>query len=334
MWTMAKTGILILTVVTFIFNQRVCEAEIAHTPRMNNVPYSEVVKPYHDLYGVSAINKCVWLSGYNGLIAHSCDGGKSWEKQKSGVKVPLFDVYFIDPLCGWCVGDKGTILKTMDGGKKWESQESPTTVELMKVFFKDHNVGFILGNEVVLSTTNSGRSWEIKISGIENIFYDIHFVDSVGYIVGEFGKVFKTTDSGETWVAMGPVDKEEARSMFSTYFRSPEEGFAVGMGTSIYYTNDGAKSWRKIETKAAYTLLKVFPLGEEYFFAGLRGSFFAGSIHTSNEAVINYKNISIPDVTVWICDLDFADKGRGFAIGGNGLLLKTTDAGKNWSVVK
>ena len=55
------------------------------------------------------------------VIAHTTDGGVTWQPQQSGVYHPLRAVRFVDHQTGWCVGENGIILHTESGGKTWGS---------------------------------------------------------------------------------------------------------------------------------------------------------------------------------------------------------------------
>ncbi|MFM7150608.1 MAG: WD40/YVTN/BNR-like repeat-containing protein, partial [Gemmataceae bacterium] len=65
-----------------------------------------------------------WSVGDDGVIWHTIDGGKNWERQPSGVRASLRSVHFIDPFVGWIAGREelpgggscGVVLYTRDGG--------------------------------------------------------------------------------------------------------------------------------------------------------------------------------------------------------------------------
>src|SRR4029453_7158398 len=67
-----------------------------------------------------------WAVGDDGVIWHSIDGGKTWERQKSGTRASLRGVHFQTPYTGWAVGRldaprggaAGVMLKHPRGGLK------------------------------------------------------------------------------------------------------------------------------------------------------------------------------------------------------------------------
>src|SRR5437588_11785623 len=70
-----------------------------------------------------------WAVGDDGVVLHSIDGGKSWERQPTGVRASLRSVHFLNPFTGWIAGREelhhgagstGILLVTRDGGLKWQ----------------------------------------------------------------------------------------------------------------------------------------------------------------------------------------------------------------------
>src|SRR5690349_3313808 len=45
-----------------------------------------------------------WAVGEDGIIWHTIDGGKNWERQSSGVRASLRSLHFFNPFTGWVVG--------------------------------------------------------------------------------------------------------------------------------------------------------------------------------------------------------------------------------------
>src|SRR5204863_892715 len=71
-----------------------------------------------------------WAVGDEGVVWHTIDGGKTWERQPTGVRASLRSVHFLLPYqgVGWIAGREelpqggsvGVLLYTSDGGTKWK----------------------------------------------------------------------------------------------------------------------------------------------------------------------------------------------------------------------
>ena len=45
-----------------------------------------------------------WAAGDDGVVWHTIDGGKAWERQPTGVRASLRSVHFLTPYTGWVAG--------------------------------------------------------------------------------------------------------------------------------------------------------------------------------------------------------------------------------------
>lgn len=126
--------------------------------------------------GIGGVGDLVWAVGGEGMIAHSDDGGISWERQDEGKKNgPQYGgITVVDWDHIWAVGDDGTgmvpyINHTSDGGLSWERQ----------------GVGAF--NEDVTA------------------FIDVHAISKdYCWVVGTASSAYATEDGGKTWKQMMP----------------------------------------------------------------------------------------------------------------------------------
>jgi photosystem II stability/assembly factor-like uncharacterized protein len=103
--------------------------------------------------------------------AYSSDAGQSWDVREGMPN--CVRMHWLDTLEGWAVGLE---------------PDSLTSVH---------------GNDIILHTTNGGRSWTEQVRRrIDRPYglFDIDFIDrSNGVAVGSLGKILRTRDGGETW---------------------------------------------------------------------------------------------------------------------------------------
>src|SRR4051794_39224134 len=113
-----------------------------------------------------------WACGDDGAVWHSIDGGKTWERQKTGTRASLRGLHFVTPYTGWAVGridtpagSVGVMLKTTDGGIQWEEVGSNIMPGLHAVRFLDDKYGFVCGDSSpafpsgMLFTSDGGVKW-------------------------------------------------------------------------------------------------------------------------------------------------------------------------------
>ncbi|RKU25459.1 hypothetical protein C6499_14840 [Candidatus Poribacteria bacterium] len=83
--------------------------------------------------------------GIDGLILHTADGGKTWQRQESHTGNFLDDVFFTSATEGWIVGKEGLVLHTKDGGQNWRPQRTDTRTDLKAIYVSSANSGWVVG---------------------------------------------------------------------------------------------------------------------------------------------------------------------------------------------
>src|SRR5579883_3309856 len=116
-----------------------------------------------------------WAVGDVGVIWHTIDGGRTWERQPSGVRASLRGLHFLNPYTAWVVGREelphgggstGVLLFTADGGLTWHSAGEYALPGLNAVRFLDNRTGYVAGDGTdqfptgIFTTTDSGRTWK------------------------------------------------------------------------------------------------------------------------------------------------------------------------------
>jgi len=123
------------------------------------------------LYSVYFLDKNRgWISGMDGILITTMDGGKTWTKVANPAEageVTLFSVQF-EGQTGWAVGQKGTFVMTTDGGSTWQDKSELTNTKfwLRAMNFCKNGTGIAVGSRgTILKSTDFGKNWTM-LSGI------------------------------------------------------------------------------------------------------------------------------------------------------------------------
>lgn len=187
-----------------------------------------------------------WISGHGGVILHSGDGGRTWTLQKSGVRQPLENLYFLDADHGWAVGWVGTIVRTTNGGHHWE----PVPVKrdmmwsLSSVYFRDRQNGWAVGFAgQILRSRDGGVTWEAQESPVKVWLNSVMFDRwGRGWIAADT-HLLRSEDGGDTWQAEATQD----RMFLSWLTRTDDALWAVGQFGVLKQSPDGL-AWRQVRT--------------------------------------------------------------------------------------
>lgn len=137
------------------------------------------------------------------------DGGATWLSVSLGVGNTVFDVEMATPAIGWICGTAPLFQKTIDGGASWSQVPGVAVEGLLGVSAISANDAWVVGQRGFVSRTINGTDWNNQASVPAFFLTGVKFVNalegwasgSVGSIEVHSGAIFRTTDSGTTWVS-------------------------------------------------------------------------------------------------------------------------------------
>jgi fibro-slime domain-containing protein len=217
-----------------------------------------------------------------------------WHSMESDVPEKLLDVDFVQPNIGYAIGAGGRLIKTVNGGQTWVTIPAVSAVELRAIDFVTESRGFIArADGRMLETADGGATWLAPNAAAIGGLWDVQC--PVDDTV-----VFAIADGGRVmrrtlagWVARASVPGKELRSVHFPVDNS--RGCAVGLAGAIVTTTNG----------------------------------FAGN-------VTGWTIINAPANPAGANDLfgvHFLNNNLGYAVGANGMILKTTTGGASWTVL-
>jgi photosystem II stability/assembly factor-like uncharacterized protein len=267
-------------------------------------------------------------------VLRTIDGGKTWET----VRMEMHDgegLYAVavsaDRMVA--VGDNDYRARST---RPWDASSTPEDLysqdylnihyRFEDVFFPDASNGWAVGSrtygpdiwgQVIFHTGNGGLTWEKQFERSPDTTFPLLFSNyrldkafftdaSNGWAVGNTsmfygagwsneGSVYHTTDGGLHWTQQGTA--LGSTELFSVQFLDGRRGWAVNNGTptvEFARTDDAGDNWRWIDTGV------MKPLG------------------------IGYATV--------MGDVCFTDSLHGYATGGLGGFIRTTDGGASWDV--
>ncbi len=310
-------------------------------------------------------NQYGWVAGgnTNGVIFRTTNSGKSWVRGTTPPDgLPLISLQFFGRDTGFSASQNNMILKTTDGGRTWVKRRVNYNY-LGATFFLNSNTGFVVGNafyatsnggdtwdkrgdqsgqfcgiyfrdtlngwlaephEGLLATTDGGRSWESKTSSVITLS-SVTFVDpGHGFAWGGSGQ-YSSVDSGMTWAR-----SIDTLSFGNGQMLSPTLGFnAAGFG-SLFRTTDGGASWANLCSKVTSVVVSGIALRSQNEIWAAGGSNLSGGellVSTDRGTSWSKKVVHFPQ---WLRDIAFTDSLTGWAVGGQGSIVTSTNGGDLW----
>lgn len=269
------------------------------------------------LRGLSVVdNNIVWVSGSQGKVGKSIDGGKTWEwisvKEYKNCEFRDIEAFSKDVAIIMSVAEPAYILKTIDGGKSWKMVYENKTkgMFLDAMDFYDEKNGIVVGDPIggyffIVQTQDAGNTWEefawpsgtSKADSTEACFAssgtNIRMVDKHHYAIVT-GGVYSNLITGQMKTKLPILQGTTSTGANSIAIKDSLNYIVVGgdftnveAGTNCVITSDGGKTWIFPEkSPEGYKSCVEYLYGDTWICCGLTG------VDISNDNGKTWKQIS------------------------------------------
>jgi photosystem II stability/assembly factor-like uncharacterized protein/subtilisin-like proprotein convertase family protein len=235
-----------------------------------------------------------WISGMQGLVINTTDGGATWQSHPTSTTNQLFCIDVVANGDYRACGYTGTIVRSSDGGTSWVKEHEQTFLYLYNVDTKGiggpaYAVG---GQGTILETLDGGTTWNQRVSGTYTYLNDVCFqaLFHAVYVTGWYGIILRKEDQPDAEFEV--MNETPLHFMQGMDFINESQGWAVGweeisdgiVEGVIMHTADGGDNW---EVQA------ILPDG--------------------------------------MLAVDFINESEGWAVGNDGLIKHTVNGGQNWA---
>jgi len=136
--------------------------------------------------------------------------------------------------------------------------------ELRDIEYTPNRSLYAVGYGLIMKSIDEGASWDVSnVTG--DFFRGVDFPsNNIGYVVGEYGSVYKTTDVGTQWKQVRTGNSLFAspnKRFMDIAFWTDEVGFIVGTNNMVWRTTNGGKTWKKLtdlEGWGDYRTIRIF----------------------------------------------------------------------------
>ncbi|TYH25847.1 hypothetical protein E1A91_A03G182000v1 [Gossypium mustelinum] len=271
--------------------------------------------------------------------------------------VVLLDIAFVpdDLNHGFLLGTRQTILETKDGGNTWTQRSIPSAEDedfnyrFNSISFKGKE-GWIVGKPaILLYTSDAGESWE-RIPLSAQLPGDMVYIKATGEksaeMVTDQGAIYVTSNRGYNWraavqetvsatlnrtVSSGISGASYYTGTFNTVNRSPDGRYvAVSSRGNFYLTwEPGQPFWQPHNRAIARRIQNMGWRADGGLWLLVRG----GGLFLSKGTGISedFEEVPVQSRGFGILDVGYRSEEEAWAAGGSGILLRTTNGGKNWT---
>ncbi|MBN0986517.1 WD40/YVTN/BNR-like repeat-containing protein [Amphritea pacifica] len=224
-----------------------------------------------------------WLTGHDGLLAATDDGGVNWHLLLDGNQINQLRLQRLQQKMAELQAqldvqpDNAQLAEQLDN-VSWQAGDAAAAVDdgagvpLLDIWFSDSQRGFALGGYgLLLKTEDGGDSWAYwgdRLDNPDNFHLNAMKADHRGYlyIVGEAGLLFRSEDGGDHWQR---IETPYDGSFFGiTEFNS--QLYLMGLRGHLFRSADGLE-WLPVETGHAATLVSAVTEAQQLVLLGQGG---------------------------------------------------------------
>ena len=274
--------------------------------------------------------------------------------------VGLNDVFFFDDQHGWMVGEWGFTWWTEDGGSTWTPGTILGDVQFEDVYFDPESaelseeqegmleaVAQVLGDRDYLRVKIEGFLTKREYGIAEETFLADDRADAIKIFLEDQElnpdrlRVENRTPFDEEVVDMVEFRKNKIKDrgyavirvtespyLFDVRFKDLENGLIAGLGGVILKSTDGGRTWRYTSTGSRQAFFTVgFRGGDQTLAVGEKG---LKRMSIDDGAQWQRFEDGFPDISTFMRDMTYTDRDRGWIVGQDGLVLRSSDRGRSW----
>lgn len=172
----------------------------------------------------------------------------------------------------------------------------------------------------------------------QNLFDTCFVSPNEGWVVGDLGRVYKTTDGGTTWQRQEAAGRDP---MLGISCLDGKQAWLSSIAGKVYKTADGGATWALQQTPAKRNLFKVAFVSPQ---RGTAVGDFGTIVHTEDggttwQEIMLPDDFKLPDSALdsgvlpndaLLYGMSFVDENHGWISGEFGTILATSDGGTTW----
>lgn len=290
-------------------------------------------------------NTAIFLNSYN--ILKTTDGGAGWNQLSTGFYPYNTSISAVNENLIFMLVDSTVLIKSTDKGNTWKYVCDKKEIENSDIYFLNSKTGFALNKKTInywysmaiRRTSDGGKNWNLTVSDDSIMTKKLFFINEqtgfaacVRYFpnLSYKTKIYKTINSGLTWDSL---KNDLLISPAEIYFINENTGFLTGniynSSYKIYRTTNGGINWTALTGLSGAAVTKI------KFFDELNGIMLSNDkIYITANGGLNWQNryILLNGYVKNMNLMGFINTNTGYVSGGSEI-LKTTNAGVNWSKI-
>lgn len=279
------------------------------------------------LRGIAFREEDITLTGSDGAIWQSADGGETWSLDSTDLFANLASVANFGEKKQVVVGDNGTILCRDDKSQPWRQHRLGSVQHVIGITALSDKSWMAFGIAgLAMQTSDAGKTWkERQLEKPYGLLAGDFWGDQRGLLVGHEGTVLRTLDGGESWHSVESGITEYW--LDGVAWADSQTAVVVGEQGILLRTQDAGQTWKAVvvpdlgdRTMSAVTFTSP-KVGVIVGYQGLILKTTDGGASWSPRSTGVLKNLF---------SVSFLNSQVGMAVGQSGTVVTTQDGGETW----
>ncbi|MDT4842982.1 Ycf48-like protein [compost metagenome] len=224
--------------------------------------------------------------GQRGHILYSDDSGQSWQQAAVPVSADLNAVHFPNAEQGWAVGNDGVILHSTDAGVTWSKQLDGRQIGELVLKHYSALATAEQSNERWAALAAEGQ--RLVEEGADKPLLDVWFAnDQLGYVVGVFNLILRTTDGGQSWTPFQDRTDNPQGLHLNAIAAAGDALYIVGEQGLLLKFDDALQRFPAVPTPYQGSFFGLVGQAGEVLAYGLRGHVFRSTDGGSSWSPLN-----------------------------------------------
>lgn len=213
----------------------------------------------------------------------------------------------------------GIVASSKNGGKTWRKlfrNEIYRDIQML-----NNNVGFVLTQTGIYKTTDGFNTSTYKSANAAFLrsFYFVN--ESVGFLGGNLGVIYKTLNSGNSFSFVSLPDQSNINDIF---FIDENIGFVCAANGKIYKTTNQGANWSATNLSSTSINKILFINNTDAFIVGNNGKIFKTNDQGENWSSVSSSAIyNLNDIKLYSNQL--------YIVGDDNRMYKSPDLGQTWT---
>jgi photosystem II stability/assembly factor-like uncharacterized protein len=178
---------------------------------------------------------------------------------------------------------------------------------------------------LICPSLQAQTGWFLQTAPHDDInLFSVWFTDRLnGYIAGDLGTIYATTDGGTNWTEQTSGTSELLNCI---RFIDRNTGFAAGQNGILLKTTNAGSTWNKISTGVSAAIFDVHTKDGQRILLACSG----GALRATSDGGTTWLARGTSFSSNNVMSIAFADDSTGWIVGYQGNIDKTTNGGRTW----